>query len=90
MARTVVSGLGAPRPLSLEVRVVVIGLKILSILFALFTVVGWWRAASFLAQLGVGPGGPLAGLAAGIAASMFLYGFAVLVQSLAALAGGDV
>jgi hypothetical protein len=89
VTRRVASVLGASVPLPVEVRVVVVGLKTLSALFALFTFVGWWRTASILAQLGLGAGGPLAGLAAGLTANLAVYGFALLVQMAAARAGRE-
>lgn len=80
VARRLVSLLGASAPLPAEVRVVVVGLKILSLLSALFTILGWWRVASFLAQLGMGGGGPLVGLAIGLTWSLVVYAVALLVQ----------
>jgi hypothetical protein len=81
--RRVASVLGASAPHPAEVRAVVLGLKVAAMLFALFTVIGWWKAASVLAQLGVGAGGPLVGLIVGLTASTTVYGFALIVQAAA-------
>jgi hypothetical protein len=81
--RRVTTVLGASAPHPAEVRAVVVGLKVAALLFAVFTVVGWWKAASVLAQLGVGVGGPLVGLIIGLTASATVYGFALIVQTAA-------
>lgn len=81
VAQKVAATLGAPSPLPVEARVVVVGLKVLSAVSALFTLAGWWRAASLFAQLGIGGGGPLVGLTLGLTWSLAIYGLALVVQA---------
>jgi len=85
VTRRVVSVLGASAPHPKEVRAVVVGLKVAAVLFGLLIVVGWWDVTSTLAKLGVdmGAGDILAGLIGGFTASTAIYGFALIVQTVA-------
>lgn len=86
--RQVATTLGARTPQPWEVSAVVLGLKVLSMLAVLASLVGWWRAAQFMSLLGMGPGSSLVALGAGLLVSLLAYGVALVVQFLAAEARG--